>query len=850
MLVAVEVIDAFLACHVVGVVRQHQVVVAADRERIHQRAVARRLVAGKIAGGYHVEHPPEFRIALDPVPRVVALLPQRRGAIGGEAEDENVVLAHGVSDLHVGAVERADGERTVQGELHVAGAGGFCAGGGNLLRKVGRGDDDRGAAHVVVGYEHHLEPPAHARIVVHHVAHVVDQLDDQFRHVVAGRGLAGEDHRARHPLRLRIVDEPLVQRDHVQHVQKLALVFVHALDLHIEQRVDVDLEPEARQNELCETLLVGALHCHELRLELAVGGELAQRVELRQIHHPAGTDARIHERGEPGVGLVEPAPRRDAIGDVDDTPGKQPVEVAEDRLAHELRVQRRDAVHAMAADDGQMGHAHALLAGVVDDRHPPQQVDVTGFLMAYLFQEAMIDLVDDLQVPRQHRREQRHRPGLERLGQQRVVGVRESANGDVPRLFPRKVVQVHEHAHQLGDGERRMGVVQLDRHLLRQFREALIELAEAEQNVIQRGADEEVLLLEPQFLAEHRAVARIQHLRQVFRLGLVLDRENVIALVEQPQVEVARGLRRPQPHVVDRVRAVARDGRVVGHRHHVVGLDPVMPQHALLVHEFDRATVKLDLVEHLRARELPRVAVAQPVVGMFDLMAVLQLLREHAVVVADAVAIAGQAQRRHRIEEAGGQPAQAAVTQGGIGLLGFDAVGVESQLAEHGAEALLQAEVQQAVVEHPADQELERQVVHALHVLLVVAAHGRHPALHEPFARHQRRRLEPVPVGGGEGVFADGEVEPVGECPSQGGGIDPRCVVVEAALDALGGHRVRLLGEVWDCMRTSATALRWDRLAVPIGHCVHCALCGSGRMLAGARAVMGDACRQKPGGVG
>ena len=50
----------------------------------------------------------------------------------------------------------------------------------------------------------------------------------------------------------------------------------------------------------------------------------------------------------------------------------------------------------------------------------------------------------------------------------------------------------------------------------------------------------------------------------------------------------------------------------------------------------------------------------------FDLAAVDDLLLEHAVVVADAVAVAGNAKGRHRIEETGSQAAQAAVAQCGV----------------------------------------------------------------------------------------------------------------------------------------------------------------------------------------
>ena len=51
-----------------------------------------------------------------------------------------------LADLDVGAVERADGERAVERELHVAGARGLHAGGRDLLRQVGRRDHELGQA--------------------------------------------------------------------------------------------------------------------------------------------------------------------------------------------------------------------------------------------------------------------------------------------------------------------------------------------------------------------------------------------------------------------------------------------------------------------------------------------------------------------------------------------------------------------------------------------------------------------------------------------------------------------------------------------------------------------------------
>lgn len=57
------------------------------------------------------------------------------------AENEEVLLSGLLGHLHVGSVHGADGQGSVEHELHVPGARGLCAGGGDLLRQVGGRDD-------------------------------------------------------------------------------------------------------------------------------------------------------------------------------------------------------------------------------------------------------------------------------------------------------------------------------------------------------------------------------------------------------------------------------------------------------------------------------------------------------------------------------------------------------------------------------------------------------------------------------------------------------------------------------------------------------------------------------------
>ena len=109
-----------------------------------------------------------------------------------------------------------------------------------------------------------------------------------------------------------------------------------------------------------------------------------------------------------------------------------------------------------------------------------------------------VDLVDQLEVPRQEELEEFDWPLLERLGQEGVVRIGQGAHRQVPGLIPAEMGIVEEDSHQLGDGHGRMSVVELDGHLLGQGLPGITAPLEAAENVSQRAGDEEVLLEEPE----------------------------------------------------------------------------------------------------------------------------------------------------------------------------------------------------------------------------------------------------------------------------------------------------------------------------------------------------------------
>src|SRR5262245_47792018 len=99
----------------------------------------------------------------------------------------------------------------------------------------------------------------------------------------------------------------------------------------------------------------------------------------------------------------------------------------------------------------------------------------------------------------------------------------------------------------------------------------------------------------------------------------------------------------------------------------------------------------------LGACDLPGPTEREPVVGCFLLNAAHDVLPEDAVVVANAVAHARDAERRHRIEKAGGETSETAVAEPRVGFL-----------LEHGIE--VDAETLQCFGHFFADTEIDETV--------------------------------------------------------------------------------------------------------------------------------------------
>ncbi len=217
--------------------------------------------------------------------------------------------------------------------------------------------------------------------------------------------------------------------------------------------------------------------------------ELFECLRVQQILVPAAESA--HQLVEPRVDLREPAAVVDAVGDVLELLRLHGALVFEYVVSQDIGVQGAHAVDRHTACNAQVRHADLA---VPDDRHLARFRGIM-IIGLDLFLIAARDLGEDRPDARQQRLHQLLRPALQRLGKHGVVCVGDGVRRNIPRRVPVEARVVHQDAHELGDDERGMRVVDLDDVLFVEVRGRAVDLDVLAHDGLHGRGDEEILLL-------------------------------------------------------------------------------------------------------------------------------------------------------------------------------------------------------------------------------------------------------------------------------------------------------------------------------------------------------------------
>ena len=336
--------------------------------------------------------------------------------------------------------------------------------------------------------------------------------------------------------------------------------------------------------------------------------------------------------------------------------------------------------------------------------------------------------------------EERNGPFFQGLRQEGVVRIAEGLPRDLPGLVPAHVMDIHEQAHQLGDADRRVGVVELDGVFLVEPVQVRVPLAIDADHVLQGAGDEEELLHQPELTAGERLVVGIEDFGQVLRADLVVDGAVVIADVERAKIEGSRRFRPEEAEHDDRRGGEAGDHRVVGD-----AADPAFrnPEDAITAGVVEAAfgmAAERDVVGDLRTRHLPGIPLAQPLIRHLLLPPVADFLREDAEFITDAVADGRDVEGGQRIEVAGSEAAEAAVSQPRLLFLVDQRLKVEAELPHRLPDGLVEAKIDQVVFQMGAEEKFRREVADGPARLCIVGVRRFRPLRENPVAHRVGNR--------------------------------------------------------------------------------------------------------------
>ena len=400
-----------------------------------------------------------------------------------------------------------------------------------------------------------------------------------------------------------------------------------------------------------------------------------------------------------------------------------------------------DAVDLVAGGKAHVGHVDLTVA----DDHVAAHLLAVAEAADQIVAPAAVDLAHDLPQAGQQLLHQGLGPFFQGLGHDGVVGIGHAALDDLPGLVPAQAVLIHEDAHQLGDDEGGVGVIDLDGVVLGKALDVAPLFDVLAHDVLGGGRDEEVLLLQAQGLAFHVVIGRVEHLGDHLGHGALLHALDILSLGEQVHIQGVGTLGVPQAENVDLLSAVAGDEHIPGHGDDGVIVSVLGMIMAEIVPMGLDLAAEANLYRVLIVGDQPALGGAAPIVGHLGLFAVHKLLLEHTQLVADGIAGALQALGGDGVHIAGGKTAKAAIAQAGVRLFLEDVGGAAAHILQGAGDCVGNAQVIGILHQAAAHQKFHGHVVNFFFRVFGVLS-GQEPA--HQLANDDGGGLEDLPVGG------------------------------------------------------------------------------------------------------
>ena len=328
---------------------------------------------------------------------------------------------------------------------------------------------------------------------------------------------------------------------------------------------------------------------------------------------------------------------------------------------------------------------------------------------------AAVYLTDYIEYARDYAADEVDIPFFESLCHDRMIGVCKGIRNDMPALCPAVAAVIEEYPHELGDSECGVGIVDMDSDLLVEIIESAVYRHMSVYDIAYRRCAHEILLTQTERFALEVVVVGIEHLGYRLSDRVLAESLFVIALIEHTHIE-RRSLCLPQTEHRNALVAISGNIHIIrnGNDRAVILIGDMV---ILLIPVFLQLAVKMDLYSFVLLGNEPYLAAGEPVVGELGLPAVLDLLLEDTVFIADRIAHCGISVCCGAVEIAGGKTSETAVSETCVGFVFIDMIEVHIPVLQKLFDHIIYLEIEKARFERAPHEEFHRDIIYLLFAL-------------------------------------------------------------------------------------------------------------------------------------
>ena len=267
--------------------------------------------------------------------------------IGGFTECIDVFLTDKLGNFNIGTIICTKCDCTIQHELHITCTGCFLGSKRNLFGNIGSRDSKFSLGNVVVFNHDNLEIPGYFRIVIDQLTQTQNGMNNTLCLIVGWSCLTTEYNRNRTGWDVACFDLKVFVDD-IQNIHLLTFVFMHSLDLNIDDGIRIDIDVLAFLHILSKADLVIVFDFIQTIQEPFVIVMVKQSFQLVCILSPFCTDHLIKQGCKSRVAVHDPSSECDAVGLVVELGWIDIIEWLEFLIFEDFRMQRSYPVNGVA----------------------------------------------------------------------------------------------------------------------------------------------------------------------------------------------------------------------------------------------------------------------------------------------------------------------------------------------------------------------------------------------------------------------------------------------------------------------------------------------------------------------